>query len=265
MPGMHVALDGRSVFAGTGGREHEAGIPTVVLVHGAGMDHSVFALQARALAHHGRNVLALDLPGHGRSDGPALDSIAAMAEWVLRAAAACGVERMRLAGHSMGALAALEAAALGGARVEALALLGFAPEMRVHPDLLAAARAGSHGTVELMTSWSLSPRAQLGANPAPGMWLGGGALRLLEHADAASLAADLAACDAYRGAGAAAAKIGCPALLLLGGADRMTPAAGARAFADRFARARITMLPETGHLMMAEDPVATLAALRTIL
>src|SRR5579883_2983679 len=145
---MEFSLDGKRVFAGTGGRDHESAAPWVVLVHGAGMDHTVFALQARALAHHGRCVLALDLPGHGGSEGPSLDSIDAMADWVLRAAAACGAERFRLAGHSMGALIGLEAAARGGARVEALALMGFAPEMRVHPDLLAAARAGKHGAVE---------------------------------------------------------------------------------------------------------------------
>jgi pimeloyl-ACP methyl ester carboxylesterase len=262
---MQFAVDGKRVNAGTGGRDHEPGLPAIVLVHGAGMDHSVFALQARALAHHGRNVLALDLPGHGGSEGPALDSIAAMAEWVLRAASACGIERLRLAGHSMGALVALEAASRGAARIEALALLGFVPEMRVHPDLLAAARAGSHGTLELMTSWSLSARAQLGANPSPGLWLGGGALRLLERANPASLAADLAACDAYREAGAAAAQVRCPTLLLLGGDDRMTPAPRAQAFAGKFADARVSVLPAIGHLMTAEDPVAVLAAMRTVL
>src|SRR5258708_22254621 len=117
MPHMHVALDGRRIFAGTGGRDHEPALPGIVLVHGAGMDHSVFALQARALAHHGRNVLALDLPGHGRSDGPALDSVPDMAEWVLHAASAAGMERFRVAGHSMGALIALETAARGAARI----------------------------------------------------------------------------------------------------------------------------------------------------
>jgi pimeloyl-ACP methyl ester carboxylesterase len=137
--------------------------------------------------------------------------------------------------------------------------------MRVHPDLLASARAGSHATFELMTSWSLSAQAQLGANPAPGLWLSGAALRLLERADAKSLAADLAACDAYREAAAAAVKIHCPTLLLLGGADRMTPAARGQAFARGIAEARITLLPEIGHMMMAEDPVRTLAAMRTIL
>src|SRR5215472_12964579 len=105
---MEFSLDGKAVFAGTGGREHQPAEPAVVLVHGAGMDHTVFAMQARALAHHGRRVLALDLPSHGSSAGPPLASIEAMADWVLRAAAACGAERIRLVGHSMGALVALD-------------------------------------------------------------------------------------------------------------------------------------------------------------
>jgi len=262
---MEFVLDGKRGFAGTGGRDHEPALPGVVLVHGAGMDHSIFALQARALAHHGRNVLALDLPGHGRSQGPALDSIAGLADWVLRAATACGIKQVRLAGHSMGALVALEAAARGGERIAALALLGFVPEMRVHPDLLASARAGSHTTLELMTSWSLSAQAQLGANPAPGLWLSGGALRLLERANPASLAADLAACDAYRGSPEAAAKVRCPTLLILGGEDRMTSASRAQTFVRSFGDARVALLPKAGHLMPAEDPVATLAAMRTVL
>jgi pimeloyl-ACP methyl ester carboxylesterase len=179
---MDFSLDGKRVFAGTGGHEPDPAAPTVVLLHGAGMDHTVFALQARALAHHGRNVLALDFPGHGGSAGPALDSIFALADWVLRAAARRGAVRLRVVGHSMGALVALEVAARGGARVEAAALIGFAPEMRVHPDLLAAARAGTLSAVELMTSWSFGAEGQLGANKAPGLWLPGAALRLLERA-----------------------------------------------------------------------------------
>ena len=262
---MELSLDGKRVFAGTGGRDFDPAAPTLVLLHGAGMDHSIFALQARALAHHGRNVLAFDLPGHGRSEGPAIDAIGAMAEWVLRAASACGAEHFRIAGHSMGSLVALEAAARGGSRLMVLGLNGFAPEMRVHPDLLAAARAGAHGAVELMTMWSFGAHGLLGGSPTPGLWLAGSALRLLERADPASLAADLAACDSYRDATAAAARVHCPVLLVLGGDDRMTPAPRARAFASGFADARIVVLPSVGHLMMIEDPPATLAAMRTIL
>ena len=260
---MEFTLDGRRVFAATGGREREAAEPAVLLLHGAGMDHTVWAMQARAIAHRGRSVYALDWPGHGRSEGPALATIEAMADWVLRAADALGIERFRLAGHSMGALAALEAAARGGDRIEALALLGFVPEMRVHPELLAAARDGRHSAVELMTSWSLA--TPLGANPAPGLWLSGGALRLLERAPAAALAGALAACDAYRGAAAAAAQLRCPALLVLGAEDRMTPASRGRSFAAGFANMRVIVLPGAGHMMMSEDPHGCLAAMRTVL
>ncbi|HXZ02507.1 MAG TPA: alpha/beta hydrolase [Stellaceae bacterium] len=262
---MEFVLDGRRVYAGTGGRVGDPAAPVVVLLHGAGMDHTIFAAQARALAHRGRSVLAFDLPGHGRSEGPALASIAALAEWVLAAASACGAERFRLAGHSMGALVALEAAARGGARVEALALIGFAPEMRVHPDLLAAARAGAPMAVELMTGWSFAAAGQLGGARMPGVFLPGSALRLLERADKESLAADLAACDAYRGAADSAGRIRCPVLLLLGGADRMTPAAQARSFAPRFADARVSVLPAAGHLPMIEEPGPCLAALQEVL
>jgi pimeloyl-ACP methyl ester carboxylesterase len=260
---MDFVVGGRRVFAGTGGRQRDGAAPDVVLLHGAGMDHTVFALQARALAHHGRNVLALDLPGHGGSEGPALDSIGAMADWVLRAAAAAGIDRFRVAGHSMGALVALETAARGGARAEAVALLGFVPEMRVHRDLIAAAHAGAHSAVELMTSWCFGSQGQLGGSATPGLWLSGGALRLLERADPKHLAVDLEACDAYRHAADSAAILRCPALLLLGGQDRMTPAAAGKAFAGRFADGRVVALPEAGHMMMMEAPRATLEALRT--
>jgi pimeloyl-ACP methyl ester carboxylesterase len=261
---VEILLDGKRVFAGTGGRGFDATLPTVVLVHGAGLDHSIWALQARALAHHGRNVLALDLPGHGQSEGPARSSIGDYAHWVLAVADACGLQRFRLAGHSMGSLIALVAAERAGDRVEALALLGFAPEMRVHPALLAAARAGEHVAVELMVNWGLGTANHLGANPAPGLWFSGGALRLLERAAATTLAADLAACEAYR-ADAAAAPPLCPTALVLGADDRMTPPGAALAFAKTLAHGRVTMLPKTGHLMPIEAPAPTLAALSAVL
>ena len=262
---MERRIAGKTVFAGTGGRGWDAGLPAILLLHGAGMDHTVWALQARALAHHGRNVLALDFPGHGASEGPPLTSIAALAEWVLMVADDCAIDKFRLAGHSMGSLVALETAARAAGRVEALALCGFAPEMRVHPDLQAAARAGEHAAVELMVSWSFGMAGMLGANPAPGLSASGGALRLLERADMRSLTADFAACDAYRGAAEAAAKIACPALLLLVEEDRMTPTKAALAFAPKLADRRIVMLPGGGHVMPSEAPSQTLAALRKIL
>src|SRR3546814_4256954 len=92
-----------TVFAATGGRPFDPALPALVFVHGAGMDHTVWTLQTRYFAYHGWSVLAVDLPGHGGSDGPALDSIEAMGEWVRVALAAVGGRRAAYVGHSMGA------------------------------------------------------------------------------------------------------------------------------------------------------------------
>jgi len=262
---MEFSVGGARVFAGSGGRAFEPSLPTVALLHGAGMNHTIWAAQARALAHHGRNVLALDFPGHGASAGPPLSSIEKLADWVLSCLQALGAARFRLAGHSMGSLTALEAAARAGASCEALALLGFVPEMRVHPDLLKAARAGEHLAAELMVGWSFGRHGLTGGNPAPGLFLPQGALALLEQSPPASLGVDLAACDAYRNAEAAARRVQCPVLLLLGEDDRMTPSAKGAAFARNFSQARVKILPEAGHMMMVEQPSLSLDSLKTIL
>jgi pimeloyl-ACP methyl ester carboxylesterase len=262
---MELDVRGKRVFASTGGRAFDPALPAAVFLHGAGMDHTVWALQTRSFAHHGRGVLALDLPGHGGSEGPALTGIEAMAEWVLETLRVTGARQARIAGHSMGSLVALEAASRAGTSVDGLALLGFVPELAVHPDLLQAARAGAHAALDLMVGWSFGAQGRYGSTPAPGLWLQGEALRLLERSPAISLAADLAACAIYKGAAEAAARIRCPTLFLLGAEDRMTPAAKGRAFAERVAGARVTVLPGIGHMMMIEDPSATLAALKGVL
>ncbi len=256
-----LTVDGKAVLAGSGGRAFDPALPTVVLLHGAGMDHSVWALQSRYLAYHGRNVLAVDLPGHGRSEGPVLGCIEALADWLVRLLDAAGVARARLAGHSMGALVALECAARHGARVEALALMGVAAKMPVHPDLLAAAEANDPVAAEMIVDWGYGARAHLGGHRVPGLWMAGSGLRLLQHAAPGVLHRDLAACNAYRGGGEAAAKVACPALLLLAPDDKMTPAKAGRKLAAAIQGAEVVDLPACGHMMMVEQPDATLDAL----
>src|SRR5262249_19871001 len=148
-------------FAATGGRPFDASRPTILFLHGAGMDHTVWAMQARTFAHHGRSVLAIDLPGHGRSDGSLLRSIGAMAPWVVALRDAAAVQGAALVGHSMGALIALEAAAAAPARVRSLALVGVAERMPVHPDLQAAAADNRRLAPELVTSWGHVRRGHL--------------------------------------------------------------------------------------------------------
>jgi pimeloyl-ACP methyl ester carboxylesterase len=262
---VELRVRGKRVFASGGGRAFDPALPAAVFLHGAGMDHTVWALQTRSFAHHGRSVLALDLPSHGGSEGTPLSGISEMAEWVIEVLRATGARKARIAGHSMGSLVALEVAARVGDLVEGLALLGFVPEMGVHPDLLEAARTGAHAALDFMVAWSFGAQARYGNTPAPGLWLSGEALRLLERSPAASLTADLMSCATYKGAGEAAARIRCPTLFLLGAEDRMTPAAKGRAFAERVAGARVEVLPGVGHMMMIEAPSATLAALKTVL
>src|SRR2546423_14658764 len=79
---MRCDVGGHSVYAYTGSRRFDPALPTVVFVHGAAHDHSVWALQSRYFAHHRRNVLAVDLPGHGRSGSDPLASVGAIAEWL---------------------------------------------------------------------------------------------------------------------------------------------------------------------------------------
>ncbi len=262
---MILQVAGRDVFAATGGRPFDSALPAVVFVHGAGADRTVWALQTRWFAHHGRSVLAVDLPGHGRSAGPPLGSVEEIADWIAALLDTAGSPDAALVGHSMGAAAALECAARHPGRVRALALLGTAPSMPVHPDLLAAARAGDHVAHELITDWSLGRRAHLGGSTAIGMWMAGGADALLDTVGYDVLAADLAASNAYEGAEAAAAQVRCPTLVVLGGDDRMTPRRKGEQLAAAIPGARTAVLPGSGHSLMAERPDEVLAALRELL
>jgi pimeloyl-ACP methyl ester carboxylesterase len=256
---MIFAVDGKTVFAATGGQPVRSDRAAAVFLHGAGMDHSVWTLPARYVAHHGGTSLALDLPGHGRSEGPALGSIAEMATWLIRALDAQRIARAHLVGHSMGALIALEAARMHPDRVAGLILIGFAPKMPVHPDLLDAAKRNDPRAAALIASWGFGPAGQVGGNQTPGLAMLPLGLRLIERAPAGTLYADLAACDAYRAADGA---LQCPVLLLQGVADRMTPAKGAKAFVEKLPKAEIRMLERVGHMVMAEAPDDVTAALR---
>ena len=251
---MEIDVAGTRIFAATGGRAFAADQPTLVFLHGAGMDHTVWMLQARWFAHHGRNVLAVDLPGHGRSGGAPLATIAAMADFTVALLDAVGANKANLIGHSMGALVALHAAGHHPARVAALALLGVAATMPVHPKLLAAAAANDPAAAAMIVDWGFGASAQLGGAQAPGAWMTGGGAQLLARAKPGVLAADLAACNAYQDAASAAAAVACPTVFLLGAQDRMTPPKAAQSLVAAVKNATATTLPATGHMLMVERP-----------
>tara|TARA_R110002072_G_scaffold122455_1_gene256987 strand:- start:1674 stop:2468 length:795 start_codon:yes stop_codon:yes gene_type:complete len=262
---FELLVDDKITVATTGGRPFDPTAPVVVLVHGSGMDHTVWALQSRYLAHHGRAVLAVDLPGHGRSEGDPLVSIEAIADWLIRLLDAAGVAKAALVGHSMGAIAALEAAARHPARVCALALCGVAPAMPVHPAMLASAEQNGQAAIDMVNGWGHGGNAHRGGHRLPGSWMVGGGNRLLQRAHPGALYADLKACNDWQGGEAALARVVCPTLVLMGRDDKMTPAKAGLKLAAAIAGAKPVVLEGAGHMMMSEAPDATLAALQQVL
>jgi pimeloyl-ACP methyl ester carboxylesterase len=261
---MKLTVDRRAVFATTGGTELDRARPAVVFLHGAGFDRTVWRLQTRWFAHHGRSVLAADLPAHGWSEGPALTGIAAMADWTAALLDAAGLGSAALVGHSMGALVALETAARFPAMVRGLALCGVAAEMPVHPEMLDSAKADTLKVQELMTFWGMGNALHKGGMVSPGLWLRREALAVLARNKPGVIHTDLAACNAYKDALGRAADVRCPTVLVLGDGDLMTPAGKAKPLAAAIAGARIVMIANSGHFMMVERPDETLEALKAV-
>jgi pimeloyl-ACP methyl ester carboxylesterase len=220
-------------------------------------------LQSRHLAHHGRAVLALDLPGHGRSDGPPL-GVAAAGAWVAAVVEAAGLSSVALVGHSMGSLIALEAAARLGTRARALILVGTAYPMQVSPKLLALSQSDPLAAIDLVNALSHSTLAAKPSNPGPGFSVHGGSRALMRRmqggwTDSNLFHADFAACDAWRGLEGVAPQVACPVTLVLGERDQMTSPKAVAPLREAF-NPRVVMLP-AGHDLMAEDPDGLLKAI----
>ena len=258
---MKLPVDGKQAYAYTAGRALDAKLPSVVFVHGAANDHSAFLLQSRYFAYHGCNALAVDLPGHGRSEGAPLTTIGAMADWLASFMGAAGIPSAALVGHSMGSLVALECAAGHPARARALALIGTSAPMPVGDALLGAAREDSHAALDMLNIWGHSATAQLGGNTVPGMWMTGANVRLLERAKPQVLHVDLKACHDYADGRTSAAKVRCPVLFVLGSRDMMTPPRTAKDLQAAIPEARTVVFEGTGHALMAERPDGVLEAL----
>jgi pimeloyl-ACP methyl ester carboxylesterase len=242
------------MFSYTANHAFDKAKPTMVFVHGAGLDHSSFALQSRYFGYHGWNVMALDLPGHGRSGGAPLASIRLMAEWVSKVVPA---DRFSIVGHSMGALVALECAASNPKRVERIAMIGVAYPMKVGEAFMEAAKRDSYDAFDMETIWGHAARVPLGGNPSPGMWMYGDVQARLERLAPGVLYNDLKACNDYVLEG----DVGCPALFVLGKRDVMTPPRAAKSIQEKIPGAKTVLVDFSGHSLMAEAPDATLDAL----
>jgi pimeloyl-ACP methyl ester carboxylesterase len=265
---MKLQVQGREAYAYTGGKPFDPALPALVFIHGALNDHSVWTLLARWFAHHGWSVLAVDLPGHMRSAGPALTSVEAMAEWLLALLDAAQIQQAALAGHSMGSLIALEATGRAPDRVSRLAMIGTAYPMAVSAALLNASRDAPLRAIDMVVTYSYSTLAAKPSYPGPGAWLRGGGRALMRQVlahqgDPLLFHTDFAACNGWRGGLDAAARVRCAAHLILGATDQMTAPRAAREIAAAL-KAQVHSVP-TGHFPMQECPDGVLNAMREAL
>ena len=261
---MNITVAGKSVFIDTGNGQHQPNQQSVVFIHGSGMDHTVWLMPGRHFARHGYNVVAVELPGHGRSHGPALTRIEDMADWVAAVITALNIESAALVGHSMGSLVALECAARNPSLARSLALLGTSTPMPVSDVLLDAAKTDDRKAMVMANTWSHSNPSLIGGHKSPGMTLYYGGLRLLQRTSEGVYFADLNACNTFESGLERAAAVTCPALVMIGDQDKMTGPRQAALVAAAIKSAEVVPLSPCGHSMLSEQPNAVLAALKRI-
>ncbi len=266
---MKITVNGHKTFCYTGGKDFDAAKPTVLFLHGVLNDHSVWILQTRYLAHHGWNVLAPDLPGHGQSGGTPPATVEDAAVWSLALLQAAGVQRAALVGHSFGSLIALEAAARAPERVSHLVMVGTAFPMKVSAALLEASQNAPQQAIEMVNTFSHSMLAPPPSALGPGTWVHGGSRALMRRVLASNTKVNVfhrgfVACDSYAGGEAAMQRVQSPTLFILGQRDQMTPPKAAQPLLRHAAHGK-TVLLDAGHQMMLEAPDGVLGALREFL
>jgi pimeloyl-ACP methyl ester carboxylesterase len=266
---MMFTVNGHPTYCYTGGKAFNPAQPTAVFIHGVLNDHSVWILQTRYLAHHGWNVLAVDLPGHCQSAGAPPASVEAASAFIVALLDAAQVSRAALIGHSFGSLIALHTAATAPARVSHLGLVGTASPMKVSPALLDWSVSAPFKAIDMVNSFSHSMLAPPPSALGPGTWLYGSSRALMRRVLASNATVNVfhtgfKACDDYTGGVAAMAQVQCPTLFVLGERDQMTPPKAAQALIAQAHNATVCTLP-AGHSLMTEAPDGVLMALRGFL
>jgi len=262
---MKLLVRNEPVFASTGGRPFDPSGKVLLFIHGAGQSHLTYILQTRFLANRGWQVLAPDMPGHGRSEGKLLTTVEEMAEWHCELLDAAGVADADVIGHSMGGLVAIEMAKRFPERVGSLSLIASALKMPVNDFLLDNADSTQDVAIDAMTEWSFAGAGRMHLNTMPGLsHFNYGARHMASNAVKA-LYTDLKACNGYGDGAASAAQVVCPCLCILGENDRMMPLKVSRQMVTALPNAREVVVPKAGHMLTTENPDDVTAALRDFL
>ena len=262
---MEVVVRDRRVRATTGGRPLDHDLPLLLFIHGAGTDRTMWVLQTRYFATHGWSVVAVDLPGHGRSEGPTVDTVEELVGWTVDLIAETGWSRAAIVGQSLGSVVALQTAADHPDLVTGLVLVATAAALPVNARLLEAAEMDPPRAWDMVMAWSLARSSQIGGHATPGLWMRDSIRQIMATAPPQALHTSLNAADNYRGGLEAASRVTCPTLLLLGEQDRMVPCRTAEPLAQAIAHSETMIIPDAGHQLVTEQPDIALNAMAEFL
>ena len=259
---MRFNVNGNTVYASTGGRNRVESQQWIIFIHGAGQSHLTWSQQVRSFAYGGYNVLALDLPAHGESEGKALDNAQAMAAWVVDVMDELKIAKAHIVNHSMGGLITLELGAHYPTRVESIVFIATALTIAVNDALIEMASSAPRKAFEFMTSLGHGPDAHVFDNSVPGTSLIGSGLQIMAMNQPDALPADLIACASYKDGENNAAIISCPTMCLLASLDQMVALKFGRKLGDALANNVSHVYDGAGHMLPGERPREINARLR---
>ena len=243
---MIITLQNKNIYASDSGQGIDSFKDTIVFLHGSGLSHIVWSLTEQFFANKKFNVLSIDLPGHGNSDGPCLNSIEEIADWLEKVLDRLNLNNLILVGHSQGCLEILEYAYKYKDRLKKLVFIGGSNKMPVHPDLLELAQNGDSDAVKLMMKWGYEGSKKfIGGNPVE---------KIIQSPRDISeiLAIDLNACNNYSNGSEAAKTIKIPTLLIFGELDKMISLEVGKKFSNLIENSTTHVINGCGHMIMIE-------------
>ena len=243
---MIFQLDNKKVHASDAGRGIDKSRETIVFLHGSGLSHIVWSLTEQFFSNKNFNVLSIDLPGHGNSDGPCLDSIEKISDWLEQVFVKLDLENLILIGHSQRCLEILEYTFKYNSRLKKLVFIAGSNKMPVHPDLIELAQNGDSDAVKLMMKWGYEGSKKfIGGNPVERIIQSPRDIREI-------LAVDLVACNNYKNGTDAAKSIECPSLFIFGSLDKMVNLEAGKKFSSLVKNSTIHVIEGCGHMIMIE-------------
>ena len=243
---MIFQLENKNIHASDSGQGIDANKDTIVFLHGSGLSHIVWSLAEQFFSSKNYNVLSIDLPGHGNSDGPCLDSVEKIADWMEKVFDKLKLKNLILVGHSQGCLEILEYSSRYKERLKKLVFVGGSNKMPVHPDLIELAQSGHSDAVKLMMKWGYEGSKKfIGGNPVE---------KIIQSPRDISeiLAVDLNACNNYSNGSEAAKVIDLPSMLIFGELDKMVNLEAGKKFSNLIKNSTTHVIKGCGHMIMIE-------------